>query len=38
LVSARAQVLLTGTELPLALQPFPAAVFHVEQGMFNRLL
>lgn len=38
LVSARAQVLLTGTELPLALQPFPVAVFHVEQGLFNRLL
>lgn len=36
--SVRAQVLLTGTELPLALQGTPARVFHVEQGRLARLL
>jgi DNA replication and repair protein RecF len=36
--SARAQVLLTGTELPLALQGVSARVFHVEQGKLARLL
>lgn len=38
LAAARAQVLLTGTELPQALQGLPARVFHVEQGELTRLL
>jgi DNA replication and repair protein RecF len=38
LLSARAQILLTGTELPLALREVPARVFHVEQGALTRLL
>lgn len=38
LTAANAQVLLTGTELPQALQPLPARVFHVEQGQLTRLL
>jgi DNA replication and repair protein RecF len=36
--SARAQVLMTGTELPQAMQSLPADVFHVEQGRLARLL
>jgi DNA replication and repair protein RecF len=35
---AGAQVLLTGTELPGALQGIPARLFHVEQGLISRLL
>ncbi len=35
---AGAQILLTGTELPVALQETPARVFHVEQGQVSRLL
>ncbi|MGH8160381.1 MAG: DNA replication/repair protein RecF [Rhodanobacter sp.] len=35
---AHAQVLLTGTEVPTALQTLPARVFHVEQGQLARLL
>jgi DNA replication and repair protein RecF len=38
LLAADAQVLLTGTELPVALQGLPARVFHVEQGELTRLL
>lgn len=38
LVGAHAQVLLTGTELPLALRSSSATVFHVEQGQLTRLL
>jgi DNA replication and repair protein RecF len=38
LVSARAQVLLTGTEVPQALAAVPGRVFHVEQGQLTRLL
>ncbi|MEO9077702.1 MAG: DNA replication/repair protein RecF [Rhodanobacter sp.] len=38
LMSAGAQVLLTGTELPQALQGLPANVFHVEQGQLTSLL
>lgn len=38
LLSARAQVLLTGTELPPALNDVPSRVFHVEQGQLARLL
>ncbi|HWU77553.1 MAG TPA: DNA replication/repair protein RecF [Rhodanobacter sp.] len=38
LLSANAQVLLTGTELPQALQSLPAKVFHVEQGRLTSLL
>lgn len=38
LLAARAQILLTGTELPLALHDAPARVFHVEQGSLTRLL
>ncbi len=38
LVQAKAQVLLTGTELPQALQSSSARVFHVEQGRLARLL
>lgn len=38
LLAADAQVLLTGTELPAALQGLPARVFHVEQGELARLL
>lgn len=38
LLTARAQILLTGTELPLALRQVPARVFHVEQGALTRLL
>jgi DNA replication and repair protein RecF len=36
--AAGAQVLLTGTELPVALQAVPARVFHVEQGIIAPLL
>lgn len=36
--AAGAQVLLTGTELPAALQAVPAQVFHVEQGTIAPLL
>ncbi|MDE2155485.1 MAG: DNA replication/repair protein RecF [Xanthomonadaceae bacterium] len=36
--SARAQVLLTGTEVPQALKAIPARVFHVEQGRLIPLL
>ena len=35
---AGAQILLTGTELPAALQDIPARVFHVEQGRISSLL
>ncbi len=38
LLAAQAQILLTGTELPLALREAPARVFHVEQGDLTRLL
>lgn len=38
LVNAGAQVLLTGTEVPQALQTEAAQVFHVEQGQLTRLL
>jgi DNA replication and repair protein RecF len=38
LVSAKAQVLLTGTDIPQALQSLSARVFHVEQGRLARLL
>jgi len=38
LISANAQILLTGTELPQALQSLPSRVFHVEQGLLTRLL
>ena len=38
LMAAHAQILLTGTELPAALQGLPARVFHVEQGELVRLL
>ena len=38
LLAAQAQILLTGTELPLALRDAPARVFHVEQGGLTRLL
>jgi DNA replication and repair protein RecF len=38
LTAAHAQILLTGTELPAALQGLPARVFHVEQGELARLL
>ena len=38
LLSARAQVLLTGTDMPQALQSLSARVFHVEQGQLTRLL
>lgn len=38
LTDAHAQILLTGTELPLALRATPARVFHVEQGGLTRLL
>ena len=38
LMGASAQILLTGTELPAAMQGLPARVFHVEQGELSRLL
>ncbi|MGB6144699.1 MAG: DNA replication and repair protein RecF, partial [Rhodanobacter sp.] len=38
LQDVHAQVLLTGTELPPALQATSARVFHVEQGQIARLL
>jgi DNA replication and repair protein RecF len=38
LTAANAQVLLTGTELPEALQSINSCVFHVEQGQLTRLL
>ncbi len=38
LVKADAQLLLTGTELPAALQDLSSRVFHVEQGQMTRLL
>ena len=38
LSAAKAQVLLTGTEVPQALQTLPSRVFHVEQGELTRLL
>ncbi len=38
LASSNTQVLLTGTELPAALQDLPSRVFHVEQGELTRLL
>lgn len=38
LVVAGAQVLLTGTDKPEALNDVPAALFHVEQGVLSRLL
>ena len=38
LLAAQAQILLTGTELPLTLREVPARVFHVEQGDLTRLL
>lgn len=36
--AAGAQILITGTEAPLALQGLPVDVFHVEQGLVSRLL
>lgn len=38
LAAGGAQVFLTGTELPMALQATPSRVFHVEQGRLSRLL
>jgi DNA replication and repair protein RecF len=38
LLAAGAQVLVTGTEVPLALAAEPTHVFHVEQGSLARLL
>jgi DNA replication and repair protein RecF len=38
LVSAGAQVLLTGTEVPVSLRSLTPHVFHVEQGKLSRLL
>ncbi len=38
LTAVRAQVLLTGTELPQALRDVPCKVFHVEQGQLASLL
>lgn len=38
LMAANAQTLLTGTDLPNALQGLPSRVFHVEQGELTRLL
>lgn len=38
LVSAGAQVLLTGTDRPEALNNVPLRMFHVEQGVLSRLL
>lgn len=38
LVAAGAQVLLTGTELPTALETISSRMFHVEQGRVTRLL
>ncbi|OOG62483.1 DNA replication/repair protein RecF [Rhodanobacter sp. B04] len=38
LSAANTQVLLTGTEIPQALQALPSRVFHVEQGELTRLL
>ena len=38
LSAAKAQILLTGTELPGAMHGLPAQVFHVEQGELSRLL
>lgn len=38
LAAGGAQVLLTGTELPIALATTSARVFHVEQGQLSRLL
>lgn len=38
LANAHAQILLTGTELPVALREAPARAFHVEQGELTRLL
>ncbi|WEN15511.1 DNA replication/repair protein RecF [Rhodanobacter sp. AS-Z3] len=38
LTEAKAQILLTGTESPLAMEGIPARMFHVEQGQLSRLL
>ena len=38
LTAAKAQILLTGTELSGAMNRLPAQVFHVEQGKVSRLL
>jgi len=38
LAAAQAQVLITGTELPQALESLSSRVFHVEQGQLARLL
>ena len=38
LTTANAQVLLTGTDVPQALQPVSSRMFHVEQGRLTRLL
>lgn len=38
LVSVGTQVLLSGTEVPLALKDLPSRVFHVEQGRVTALL
>lgn len=38
LEQAHAQILVTGTELPTALEGIPSRVFHVEQGAVTRLL
>lgn len=38
LVGARAQVLLTGTDIPVSLRSASIQMFHVEQGKLSRLL
>ena len=38
LLTAEAQVLITGTEAPRAMRAIPSTVFHVEQGQVSRLL
>lgn len=38
LVSARAQILVTGTDTPIALRDIPKRTFHVEQGQLTALL
>lgn len=38
LMTANAQVLITGTEVPLALRDTPSRLFHVEQGRIAALL
>lgn len=38
LIDAKAQILLTGTAMPVAMEGRPARVFHVERGALSRLL